>query len=160
MIACHRLERSRKKQERKTPWAQLMDLCASNDNFNVRVEYTTQDLTLKVTKKVINSVPTTIVVIVQKTSQDGKLRRFIGISQKSPNDPFSKEKGRTIAAGRALKAAKDYLVNGDNAKHDVFTSEDETVEVLVFGNVPDGVSIVEDLLINPKAKDVNIPMFT
>lgn len=139
---------SRRKTKRKNPWEQLLDVCAANKDLSVRVEYTSQDLELTITKKVISKVPTTIVVIAPKTHPDGKLRRFVGVAQKCPEDAYLKDKGRAIAAGRALKAFNDYIAKGEDSFNEVYSSSDELTEAIVFGEIPNLVEIAEDLILD------------
>lgn len=97
------------------------------------VEHLNADLNLQKTGRCVPDTPTTVVVIWSGNN------RFVGVSQCSPNDAYSKAKGREIAAGRALKELTPWLENPlrDADPNDVWECEGQ--EVRIFGSIPNEV---------------------
>jgi hypothetical protein len=102
--------------------------------LNVRVEYTDSDLHFRFSKKDFFEVPTTVVVIWNENC------RYVGVAQCGPNDEFSKEKGREIASGRALKMLNEHIIEPDIKADHKLELDGQIVEV--FGNIPQDVQDV------------------
>jgi len=106
-----------------------------------RVHYFKSDLKYSVTDKVFKDVPTVAVILWNDDC------RYIGVAQCSPKDSHSPEKGREIAAGRALKALLRH-VEDPNTQPFGYGVEEAAPHraVTLYGKVPDTIPGLDDKL--------------
>jgi len=98
--------------------------------IKARVSYFSADLEFTNSGRYFENRPATIVSIWNGND------RYIGISQCGPKEVYSKERGREIAAGRALKAMALHIEKG-HEPDDVWTINGQ--EVNVYGAIPETV---------------------
>jgi hypothetical protein len=98
------------------------------DKMKCFVAYVIADIELTKSGQCVYDAATTVVVIY------GNDCRYVGVSQCSPLDDYSKEKGREIAAGRALKAM--WRRWADDSYKPFAVEANDVRDVEVFGEVP------------------------
>lgn len=103
-----------------------------SQGIKAKVLYTEADLDLTVTDQLIPNAKTTVVVIENEES------RYVGVAQCGPRDEYNRNKGREIAAGRALKMLTRHVENPNLNPSDVWqTSLDLGAEkAIIYGDIP------------------------